>query len=214
MSLVTHPPQQQRSRESLEKLMVAGLEVLETEGWDGFTIAAVAKRAGVGGASVYRRFEDKEALLLALHARFGQDLMDKSLPAYRALARSDLDLEPLVYGLVGELATTFRRHEGLMQFFIVHSRVDPRLAAAGDREIRATAFEFEQALLAHRDQFRCANPKLAVAACFQSVLDSFISLSQGTGRHVDELDWDVMVDQLSAMTVAYLRAKPTREHTS
>ena len=36
--------------------------------------------------------------------------------------------------------------------------------------------EFEEALLAHRDQFKCADPELAVAVCFQSALDSFLRL--------------------------------------
>ena len=99
MSHVTHPPQQERSRESLEKVMVAGLDVLENEGWEGFTMAVVARRAGVGKASIYRRFEDKEALLLALHARFGEELMREWQPAMRELAESDLELEPMVRGL-------------------------------------------------------------------------------------------------------------------
>jgi AcrR family transcriptional regulator len=210
MATVTHPPQQQRSRESLEKLMVAGLEVLEEDGWDGFTIAAVAKRAGVGGASVYRRFEDKEALLLALHERFGQELSSQSLPAFRSLARADLDLETLVRRLLEETANIYLRREGLMRFFVLHSRVDPRLAASGDREIRALSLEFEDALLAHRDQFGCADPELAVAVSFQSVLDSFLGLVLQSGRAHSELDWEVMTEQLSAMTLAYLRADPPK----
>src|SRR3954452_24454317 len=139
MSLVTHPPQQQRSRDSLERLMVAGLQVLETEGWDGFTIAAVARKAGIGGSSVYRRFEDKEALMLALHQRFGQEINSLFLPAFRRLAREDLDLEPLVRRLLKETAKIYQYREGLMRFFVLHSRVDPRLAASGDREVRALA---------------------------------------------------------------------------
>jgi hypothetical protein len=98
-----------------------------------------------------------------------------------------------------------------MRFFVLHSRVDPRLAASGDREVRALALEFEDALLAHRDQFRCADPQLAVAVCFQSVLDSFLALLLGTGRAHAELGWETLTEQLSAMTLAYLRAEPLKK---
>ena len=45
-------------------ILVAALELLASEGYDGLTIEAVAARAGVGKASVYRRFSNKEELVV------------------------------------------------------------------------------------------------------------------------------------------------------
>jgi AcrR family transcriptional regulator len=51
----------------------AAAEVFGEEGWAGFTVDAVARRAGVGKASIYLRWPNKEALLAgALESRIGR----------------------------------------------------------------------------------------------------------------------------------------------
>src|SRR5271165_2982790 len=59
-------PQQDRSRESLRRLLQAATEVLEEKGLEGATIPRIAARAGLSPGAVYRRFRDKDALLRTL----------------------------------------------------------------------------------------------------------------------------------------------------
>lgn len=47
-----------------QKVAAAAIELFGEEGWAGFSVEAVAKRAGVGKASIYLRWPTKEALLL------------------------------------------------------------------------------------------------------------------------------------------------------
>jgi AcrR family transcriptional regulator len=56
-----------------EAILDAGWEQLTEEGYPNFTFEAVAERAKTGKAVLYRRWPDKEALLLAVlaHWRFG-----------------------------------------------------------------------------------------------------------------------------------------------
>jgi len=54
---------QSRSRESLERLLNAAVEVLNERGLEGATIPRIAARAGLSPGAVYRRFPDKDALL-------------------------------------------------------------------------------------------------------------------------------------------------------
>jgi len=49
----------------------ATLEILSAVGYDGLTIEAVARRAGVGRPTVYRRWSSKASLALAAVARTG-----------------------------------------------------------------------------------------------------------------------------------------------
>jgi AcrR family transcriptional regulator len=63
------PPQQARSRAVLQKVLGAAEDVLALDGLDGFTIAAVAERAGVSVGGLYRRFTGKEQLLAAVKDR-------------------------------------------------------------------------------------------------------------------------------------------------
>jgi AcrR family transcriptional regulator len=54
---------QSRSRESLQRLLNAAVEVLNEGGLEGATIPRIAARAGLSPGAVYRRFPDKDALL-------------------------------------------------------------------------------------------------------------------------------------------------------
>ncbi|MBF4478615.1 transcriptional regulator, TetR family [Rhodococcus rhodochrous J3] len=48
-----------------ERLMSAALEEYAQTGWSGFTMQRVAQRAGVGKSALYRRWADREQLLVA-----------------------------------------------------------------------------------------------------------------------------------------------------
>ena len=57
------PPGRPRSAEADEAIVRATLEVLVAEGFRGLSVEAVRQRAGVGKATIYRRFPDKAALV-------------------------------------------------------------------------------------------------------------------------------------------------------
>lgn len=65
-----HEPRQARSKETQEKLLKALETLLGEKFFEQITIREIAKTAGVSPASVYRRFENKEALLPILYGRF------------------------------------------------------------------------------------------------------------------------------------------------
>ena len=54
--------------------MRAALDEYGTHGWSGFTMDAVARRAGVGKSTVYLRWPDKDALLTAAVTKNGMGL--------------------------------------------------------------------------------------------------------------------------------------------
>src|SRR5678809_195205 len=56
-------PQQERSRESLRKLLKATTEVLGQHGVERTTIPRIAQHAGLTPGAVYRRFHDKDELI-------------------------------------------------------------------------------------------------------------------------------------------------------
>src|SRR5258706_3517745 len=60
------PPQQKRSRAALSKILRAAEQLLRRKGIDGFSMAGVAKVAGLPVGNIYRRFRGKDELLLAI----------------------------------------------------------------------------------------------------------------------------------------------------
>lgn len=61
------PPVQRRSIETWNRVLDAGVQVLEEHGYDGFTISAVCRRAGVAPPVIYARVETKDDLFVAVY---------------------------------------------------------------------------------------------------------------------------------------------------
>ena len=62
-------PQQDRSRQTLERLLDATEQIIRTRGVDAVTIPEVARAARSSVGSFYARFTSKAALLQTLHER-------------------------------------------------------------------------------------------------------------------------------------------------
>lgn len=54
-----------RAEHADDAILAAARQLLREEGWEGFSILAVARRAGVGSPSVYRRWPSKASLVYA-----------------------------------------------------------------------------------------------------------------------------------------------------
>ena len=67
MDLEVRPPKQRRSREAWQRVLDAGVAILEDGGYDAFTIAAVCARARVAPPAIYARTTSKDALFLAVY---------------------------------------------------------------------------------------------------------------------------------------------------
>jgi AcrR family transcriptional regulator len=123
MTPATGEPQQERSRRMLEKLLAATAEMLEKHGLEGATIPRIAAQAGVSVGSVYRRFEDKDALFRAAFL----DLIERSVEVNRRNLRPEvfagMTLESVAKALVRAMVLQFRMHPGLLlalEHFLQH----------------------------------------------------------------------------------------------
>src|SRR5271166_5975676 len=59
-------PVQERSRRTVRRILAAAEEIVAADGVDAVTTRAIAERAGVATPSLYRFFEDRDAILDAL----------------------------------------------------------------------------------------------------------------------------------------------------
>lgn len=69
-------PVQQRSEATVERILTSSMEVLQSQGIEGFNTNAVANHAGVNVGTLYHYFTDKNALLTELFIRFETQRVD------------------------------------------------------------------------------------------------------------------------------------------
>jgi AcrR family transcriptional regulator len=78
-------PRQSRSQATVTAILDATAHILLERGFPAASTNAVAERAGVSVGSLYQYFPNKDALIAALHARHGEQMMEV---IQRALAKA------------------------------------------------------------------------------------------------------------------------------
>ena len=201
------PPQQRRSRESLERVLRAGERALAERGYEGFTIADVSRRAKVSVGSVYGRFESKEALVRAIQGRMMERLTGPEEQLAEAVDDAAPDLESVVARGVHALADTMDRERELLRVFMVRGAVDPAIAGPGAEASRATGRAFRRAVLARREEIGHPDPELAADIAFRIVYDVLARqvMHGPTFESERMVEWPALVDELIAALLAYLR---------
>jgi AcrR family transcriptional regulator len=103
------PPKQPRSERTLERLVRAGLDLLERAGPEAVTVQAVAARARSSVGSFYARFAGKEDFLEHLAQRIRQEELARLRQSAAADPWEGLGLRGAVERAVDLIAETSRR---------------------------------------------------------------------------------------------------------
>ncbi len=89
-------PGRPRSERADEAIVDAAIGLLVEEGFDRLSMDAVAARAGVGKATIYRRWPSKEALVIEAVARRTDPFADTEVPGGTTRERLTAVLEAMV----------------------------------------------------------------------------------------------------------------------
>jgi AcrR family transcriptional regulator len=108
-------PQQERSRESLRKLMKAATEVLGQHGVEGATIPRIAAHAGLTPGAIYRRFSDKDALLESAILDIFERQDERLRTGLTQEMARHVPLPVFAEQLVHSLLVSYRTHAGLLR---------------------------------------------------------------------------------------------------
>jgi AcrR family transcriptional regulator len=200
-------PQQKRSRDSLERVLRAAEKLLEKNGYDGFTIAEVSRRARLSVGSVYGRFESKDALIYAVHRR----MIDRQAEAFAAGAPAAPagDLAAAVTSGVQRLADAMDSQRDLLRVFMHLAPVDVKIAEGASEVSRAVGRDFTAAVLAHRDEIKHPLPERAVDVAYRIPYDVLARRIMYGPTFESELTiaWDDLVDEVAQAAIAYLTSE-------
>jgi AcrR family transcriptional regulator len=180
-------------------VLAAAENVLAADGFDEFTMTAVAERAGVSVGAIYRRFDGREQLLAAvkdrLLSRLEEDLAER-------LGTADPSLE----GVVNAFATT------IADAFAAGGPAWPDLLRSAGKSLQERGREalesvrqlFEQASGAYRGEVRRSDPDAALAAAERMITGALIHQASMESSARDDISMQAYARQLSDMAIAYL----------
>ena len=202
------PPQQRRSRESLERVLRAAEELLATRGYDGLTITEVSRHAKASVGSVYGRFENKDALVLEVHRRMLERLTDPIVDGVLAIGDdASLDLRGVVDRAARHFADSTNAERALLRAFMLRGAVDSRIAGPGSEASQAAGRAFRTVVLARRQEIGHPSPELAADIAYRMIYDVLSrDVMYGPTFESDSGHaWDELVSELIEASVAYLR---------
>ena len=194
------PPQQERSREALRRILAAAEELLRSEGPDAFTMAGVAERAGVSVGAVYRRFAGREELINAVKDRLIDNLA-AGLSA--ALADADTGLEGVVDAFVGAIVHGLSSGADVFPHLLSGKGGEAKQERTG-RAVAVMQRLFLDAAGRHVGQVRRADPVTALTTVFRVVLGGCIHRMLTVGTAPDGISWPRWIEETSDMAFAYL----------
>ena len=159
------PPLQNRSRETLERILEAATALLETQVWDDIAISAIALRARSSVGSFYARFPDKHALLDHLDERYAAELTDLLEAHVVEATAGEWSLEERARHLLQVLITYHRARRGLLRTLVLTAR------ASNSSRYRARSQRINAALPALIENFQqCANPYASADEALEDAL--------------------------------------------
>jgi AcrR family transcriptional regulator len=165
MAKKTLVPQQERSRESLRKLLKAAAEVLGQHGVEGTTIPRIAQHAGLTPGAVYRRFKDKDALLETMVLGILERQDERTKLALTPEGAAQIPLPIFAEQVIGGMVLTYRVNASLLRGMraFVQSRTDTSFYK---KAIKLEASTFAHAIslfMSHKKEIRHPDPRGAIS---------------------------------------------------
>lgn len=167
-SLDVRPPLQRRTREQWERVLDAGLALLDEAGYEGFTIPAMCARAGVPPRALYARVESKDALFLAVYEHGIARVVADHAIFRRPGVWEHLDDHERVSLAVRSVTKIFHAHRDFLRAIVLISGAHPEVARRGAR-YRADLAELFGSVL-ERVKLRSGHRSPAAASGFAFML--------------------------------------------
>ena len=208
------PPQQARSRATLDRFVASAVELLAERRFEDAPVAEIARRARASVGAFYARFPDKDALLAFMNEQMfhaGRANWDAFLAPDRW---RDRGVAEVVEGVVRHLVRKRRAHRGVLRALALHARSRPapgflEHATALNRHVHRRLREL---LLDRRREIGNPDPERAIAigllmvdsATREAIL--FDEVAQVPGKPGDAQ----LARELSAAWLAYLGVRSRR----
>ena len=202
-------PQQARSRQTMERLLAATLEVIEANGLAGVTIPEIAATADLSTGSIYRRFADKEELVRMAFLQLlegAQATNQVNLPPDRF---EGMKLRDVLQALGRALVAQYRGRTGLLKALdqFLETQTDEAFRHRALDLIEASLRGVIEALLPLRAQIAAEDPERAITFALLNaitVIEVHKLHNPLLWQRLLPLDDDALAGEITRMMTAYL----------
>lgn len=208
--LEVRPPQQERSQAAWDRVLDAGVAILEETGYAGFTIAAVCERADVTPPAIYARVRTKKALYLAVFEHGFGPIRAAQVEALDPARWADAAPDEAVRGAIDALVRSSLAHEAFFREIAHRAEVDAEVAQRTHAARAWTADLFRDVALRHPSSLRDPTHE-RVDACFRIVFAALmarIAVTQALDIGAARSD-DAFIADLQEIAVRYLFPDPS-----
>ena len=152
-------PRQSRSLATVTAILDATAHILVERGFAAATTNAVAERAGVSVGSLYQYFPNKDALVSALHARHGEQMM--AVIQHALTKAMDATLDDALNGLIEAAVEAHRVDADLHCVLELQLGRSVDMTALHDEYVDVMEERAITLLARHRDEITVPDLKLA-----------------------------------------------------
>lgn len=167
------PPKQQRSRDTLARLVNATERLLGERSFEDISVAEIVALAHSSVGAFYARFEDKDALLTYLDTYHAEELIARVGEYCEEDRWTTAPVDELVTEIVRFLVQFFRDRRGLLRALSIRARLhaDPQFAEP-TRQVNSRIPELIRLVLSRRSEIAHPSPEQAVYLGFVMILST------------------------------------------
>lgn len=146
-------PQQERSRESTNRMLDAAEQILFYQGPDALTIEAVIEKAATSTGAFYARFENREGLAHALHERF-LERVGAEMFKLMTVRVPEEHLEADIANFISALYLVVDKYRPGFYYFAIHNSFNAALRQEAEPALQAVRGFLEHIYQNHQDEWR------------------------------------------------------------
>ena len=207
------PTVQERGRNTIEQLLNAAEQTLESVGLEGATVPAIAARAGMSVGNVYKRFPDKDSLFRAVYERFFSDAFAANKFALDPAKWAGIPTAEVLSTLVMGMIEGYRSRRSLIRALLLYAQghADPEFRSHAEQLRLQTLELFERLLRDRRADIGHPHPERAIRFVVMLIAHALENAVMSEGGGISSGDFLSHVPEtaveLSRIVNGYLRVK-------
>src|SRR3954465_6655455 len=170
------PPQQSRSKETLDRILAAAEQVLAEKAFGEATLAEIMERAGVTVGAFYRRYPDKNALLRHLDERFFAEMLAKGNDLFDPERWPGSTARQIIDAFVAQAVEVYSTRRGLLRSLFLRARTDIVLQQSAMRVNEVFIDKLRALLMPRRAETTHPDPERAIELGFMMMVGALREL--------------------------------------